>query len=158
MVLPERIRQYLQCGLEATPEVLGRLLGPQTDPASYDWRPDSERFTVREVLAHLADWEGVFGDRLRMTLTEEAARFPDIDPAQMAIDHHYAHTDPAESLALFRQRRSETLALLRGLDAMQWERTGTHTQIGLLTVETQVVMIGAHDGYHTQQILEWLPR
>src|SRR5437879_4197786 len=60
-MLPVFARKYVLAGLTGSPDVLEALLkdvGPN-DPA-WDKRPDPERFTIREVLAHLADWEGIF--------------------------------------------------------------------------------------------------
>ncbi len=157
MMLPNRIRTYLLCDLEATPEVLDRLFAGVADPAIYDRRPDPERFTLREVMAHLADWEEVFFERIRQTRDEEGATFVGLDPGQVAQDHDYAHADPAECRARFRRGRHVLLAALRGLTPAQWERVGTHAEIGPISLEAQVIMITSHDGYHLQQILEELP-
>ena len=154
-MLPQRIRSYLLRGLETTPDLLDRLLADVTDPATYDRRPDPERFTLREVLAHLADWEGVFQQRLRQTLSEDNPPLLGLDEGKLAVDRDYAHAEPAECRARFRQGRAGLLTTLRGLTPAQWERVGTHTEVGPLTLETQAVMIASHDGYHLHQILEW---
>jgi hypothetical protein len=156
-MLPERVRLYLLRGLETTPDLLDRLLGNVTDPAIYDRRPDPERFTLLEVLAHLADWEEVFQQRLRQTLEEDNPPLLGPDPAQVAAERDYAHADPAECRARFRRGRAELLTVLRGLTPAQWERVGMHSEVGPLTLETQAVMIASHDGYHLHQILGWLP-
>jgi hypothetical protein len=155
-MLPEMMKLYLFADLAATPAVLERLLAGVGDDAAYDRRPDPERFTLREITAHLADWEGVFQERLRQTLSEEDAVFVGTDPGRMARDHDYAHADPRECLARFTQRREETLALIGVLNPGQWERTGTHARAGHLTITEQVVLIAGHDGYHLQQIAQWL--
>ncbi len=155
-MLPERITSYLLCGLAATPEVLDRLLTGVTNPTVYDRRPDPDRFTLREVLAHLADWEMVFLQRLRQTLDEDAPALIGLNPEQLAQDRDYAHADPAECLARFQKGRQEVLAVLHGVTPPQWGRVGTHTEIGPISLETQAVMIVSHDGYHTMQILQWL--
>ena len=155
-MLPERIKSYLLRDLEVTPDLLDRLLGEVTDPAVYDRRPDPERFTLREVLAHLADWEAVFLQRLRQTLDQDNPALVGLDEGRLAVDHDYAHADPAECRVRFRRGRRELLAALRGVTPGQWERVGIHSEIGLVSVETQAVMIASHDGYHLQQILEWL--
>ena len=155
-MLPDRIKTYLLCDLEATPELLDRLLPDVSDEAIYDRRPDPERFTVREVIAHLADWEEVFLSRIQQTRDQDNAKFAGMDEGKLARDHDYAHADPAECRARFRQGRQTLVDTLRGLTPAQWERVGTHSEIGPVTVETQAVMIASHDGYHLKQILEWL--
>lgn len=155
-MLPDRIKRYLLRGLEATPDLLDRLLGDVTDPSVWDRRPDPARFTLREVLAHLADWEVVFLKRIRQTRDEENAALVGLDEGQLARDRDYAHADPAECRARFRHGRQELLTALNGLRPDQWDRVGTHTEVGPVSLETQAVMIASHDGYHLQQILEWL--
>ena len=61
-MLPERIHLYLLLDLESAPEALARLLADVTDPAAWDRRPDPDRFTLREMVAHLADWKACSWD------------------------------------------------------------------------------------------------
>jgi len=75
-MLPSRIRSYLLSDLECAPDVLSRLLSGITDPALYDHRPDPSRFTLREMVAHLADWEVVFFTRLAQTRDESDPILP----------------------------------------------------------------------------------
>jgi uncharacterized damage-inducible protein DinB len=154
-MLPEQVRQYLLHGLAATPIVLEKLLREAT-PADYDRRPDPERFTLREVVAHLADWEPVWMERLEKIRSEENPILPSYDEGQWAIDHDYARADVAGRLARFREGRARVIRHLEGLSPEQWERTGQHTQWGALTVATLMMLILGHDGYHLRQTAEWL--
>lgn len=67
MMLPERISRYLLLDLASAPDVLEKMLETITSPHVYDKRPDPERFTLREVVAHLADWDKVFLGRMKLT-------------------------------------------------------------------------------------------
>lgn len=156
-MLPDRIHLYLLLDLESAPETLARLLAGVTDPAVWDRRPDPDRFTLREMAAHLADWEGVFLGRLTQTRDEENAILHGLDEGQVAIDHDYAHADPQECLARYGAGRKEIVAFLRALSPEQWGRAGTHTEIGPISLEAQTVLIAAHDGYHRQQALSFAP-
>ena len=155
-MLTERTRHYLLLDLESAPDVLARLLADTPDPAVYDRRPDPDRFTLREMVAHLADWEAMFLERLTKTRDEENAILQGLDEGQVAIDNDYAHADPAECLARYKAGRVKIVSLLPGLVPEQWGRTGRHTEIGPITLEEQAILIAAHDGYHRQQTLEWL--
>lgn len=154
-MLPERVRHYLLIDLESGPEVLARLLADVTDPDVYDRRPDPDRFTLREMLAHLADWEAVFLMRLTQTRDEENATLQGLDEGQVALDHDYAHSDPSECLARYQEGRVRIVAFLRALTPEQWKRVGIHTEVGPITMEDQAVLITAHDGYHRQQAVQW---
>jgi uncharacterized damage-inducible protein DinB len=154
-MLPEGARNYLLHGLGATPIVLEKLLREATT-ADYDRRPDPERFTLREVVAHLADWEPIWLERLLMIQSEANPTLPSRDEGQLAIDHDYAHSNPAERLARFREGRARTVQHLQALPPEAWARTGQHTQWGPLAVAALATLILGHDGYHLRQTAEWL--
>ncbi len=153
-MLPKKVETYLLGALDGAPDVFDALLQGMTD-AEADRRPDPERFTVREALAHLAEWEDVFRERLLQTRDEENATLQGYDEGQWAIDHDYAHSDWREQARLFRERRAALVALLRSLTPAQWERSAFHTEAGPITAEQQAVLILAHDGYHETQFAQW---
>src|SRR5262249_2629111 len=119
-------------------------------------RPDPERFTLREVVAHLADWESIWLERLEKIRTESNPTLPSRDEGQLAIEHDYAHADPAERLARFREGRARTLQHPQPLAPQEWARTGQHTEWGALNVATLATLILGHDGYHLGQTVDWL--
>jgi len=156
-MLPDRIHLYLLLDLECAPAVLARLLADVTDPAAWDRRPDPDRFTLREMVAHLADWDDVFLGRMTQTRDEENATLRGLDEGQVAIDHDYAHADPQECLMRYEAGREKIVAFLRALSPEQWGRVGTHTEVGPISLEAQAVLIAVHDGYHRQQALSYTP-
>ena len=155
MVAPG-ILKYLQTGLAATPIVLERLCADLTT-AQVDHRPDPERFTLREAMAHHADWERVWDERLNRMLDEDNPDMPGYDEGQWAIDNDYAHADFAEQLALFRSRREKLCAQFAALTPEQWMRAGLRDEIGSITVYDLAVHILGHDGYHLRQVVEFRP-
>lgn len=155
-MLPERVYRYLLIDLASAPDVLGKVLETMTDPSVYDKRPDPERFTLREVVAHLADWDKVFLGRLRQTQGEENPTLQGIDEGQVARDNDYAHADPASSLDRYKANRAELVSFLQTLSPAEWERTGNHTELGPITLTTQASLIAFHDGYHREQMVSWL--
>ena len=150
-MLPERIHIYLLIDLDSAPAVLAHLVAGVTN---WDRRPDPDRFTLREMVAHLADWDGVFLRRLTQTRDEENATLRGLDEGQVALDNDYAHADPQECLARYAAGRHETVAFLRGLKPEQWGRSATHTEVGPISLEAQAILIAVHDGYHRQQALD----
>lgn len=150
-MLPERIHTYLLIDLDSAPAVLAQLVAGVTN---WDRRPDPDRFTLREMVAHLADWDSVFLGRLTQTRDEENATLHGLDEGQVALDNDYAHADPHECLARYAAGRKQTVAFLRGLAPEQWGRSATHTEVGPISMEAQAVLIAVHDGYHRQQALD----
>ena len=157
MPLPAYTVRYLLSSLEGTPAVLSALVAglPPESPA-WDARPDPDRFTLREVFAHLADWEPVAHTRIARTVTEDAPYLLNWDEDAAAVVGDYAHTNPHESLLWFTERRAATVAQIVPLTNAHWKRVAEREGVGLLSVERQVVMMLAHDGYHLRQVAEQL--
>jgi len=148
-------RYYAIAAVEGTPIVVARLLHG-IEPADYDRTPDPERFTIRGILAHLADFDPIFHERMVCCRDEDNPQLVPRDENQMAIDNDYDYSDQVESLARFTASRAKMAAFLHGLSADQWDRAGTHQVAGKMTIGNLVDFVVGHDGYHTRQIAEWL--
>ena len=148
-------RNYLISGLSGTPTVLAHLAN-QISPDAWDRRPVPDRFTLREIYAHMADWDAVWLERLTTALESDDPQFPDRDPGRMAIANDYASVDPTQCIQQFRDRRSELLQTLEGLSPDDWDRQGEHSVRGPVTIEDLAVTALGHDAYHIAQIAEWI--
>lgn len=156
-MLPAKTRSYLFTALEASPLVLSRLLSAFAATDSiWDKRPTPDRFTLREMLGHLADWEPIFRERLTRTSTENEPLLLNVDEGALALANNYAQSNPLESLARYREGRTALVAFLRTLPDDAFARTAHRELIGILTLEEQIALILGHDGYHAKQTLEWL--
>jgi uncharacterized damage-inducible protein DinB len=154
-MFPPKVKQYLMEGLTATPIVISKML-QDSNAVDFDRRPDPTRFTLREVLAHLADWEGVWLERMERMSTENNPALQGYDEGQWAIDHDYAHLDPHDQLKKFAVGRVRIVEFLRELSEEGWEKTGLHSEWKVITVGALAALVLGHDGYHTKQIAEWL--
>ncbi len=156
-MLAQLTRNLTATSLASSPRVFERMLGGLgVTNAIWDFRPDPDRFTLREILAHLADMEAVWNQRMRRMLDEANPGLPNVDENQLAIDHDYPHRDPYDSLVRFHAERADTLRILGGLSDAQWQRTGLIMERIPMTLETLAVHIAGHDGYHTGQVADWL--
>jgi hypothetical protein len=156
MNFPEYTRKYLLTGLGATPDVLEALLKDiGREDTIWDFTPDAERFTLRSIMAHLADWEPIFLDRIIRTRDENEPELADVDEGQVAIDRNYAASEPRESLARFRAGREALMQTLTDLPSDRWALVARR-YFGPITILNQAVLIIGHDGYHTQQVAQWL--
>lgn len=154
LVEHEFLKNYLLWALSAPPAVFAKLLEGITQE-EIDRKPDPERFSIREIMAHLADWEPVIQERIHRTLNETEPTLATVDPGELAADHDYAHADLAEQIALFNERRAKTVELVTGLNATDWQRTAVRPNIGVLTMEALVAQVPMHDLYHLRQVAEW---
>ncbi len=153
-MLSEYIRNYLIHGLRASPFVVERLLRDATEE-DLDRRPEPDRFTIREVVAHLADWDTIWQERITRMRKEDEPFLPDIDEGELAVEHDYSHTNLREQLSRFHRERAKLADLVAGMEAAEWSRNGRRNW-GSFTIAEMVAMVLGHDGYHTRQIDQWL--
>ncbi len=115
-------------------------------------RPAPEKWSVGEILAHLADSEIVVGWRLRQILGAPGTPIQAYDQDSWAAAGHYGKRDPRKSAELFRVVREANLALLKSLAPDQWKHHGMHAERGEETIERIVQMMAGHDINHTKQV------
>ncbi len=156
-MLSDFTRRYLLDGLRASPGVLEHLMD-DVDPTIWDRRPVADRFTLREIFAHMADWDGIWRQRLEIMLAGDAgdAAIPDHDPGQRARERDYASADPATSLKQFQAQRAAWVDQLQSLAFDDWQRVGQHEVRGPFTVADLAVTALGHDHYHLAQVTEWI--
>jgi DinB family protein len=115
-------------------------------------RPAPEKWSVAEILAHLADSELVRGWRMRHILGAPGTAIQAFDQDDWAISGHYEKRDPRRSIEMFRVLREANLALLKSLAPEQWKHHGMHAERGQETIEHIVRLNAGHDINHTKQI------
>ena len=113
---------------------------------------DPSRWSVAQILAHLADAEIVGAWRFRSVLASNGVPLQAYDQNAWADTFHYADTDPFESLQLFEANRIGTLALLRRVDPALHSNHGLHAERGKETVEHLVRLYAGHDLNHVAQV------
>lgn len=116
------------------------------------YRPAPGKWSIGEILAHLAETELVCGYRLRMILGKNGTPIQAFDQDVWAANGNYAKQDPQRSLQLFRALREYNLALLRSLTRAKWSQYGMHAERGRETVARVAQMFAGHDLNHLQQI------
>lgn len=135
----------------ATPKKLERLIkGVPTSKLRK--RPAPDKWSVGEILAHLADAEMVGGFRMRLILGAPGTPVAAFDQDSWVTSGHYEKRDPRKSVEQFRVIREANLALLRSLTPEQWKHYGMHSERGQETIEHVVRMFAGHDMNHLQQI------
>jgi hypothetical protein len=115
-------------------------------------RPTPDKWSVAEILAHLADVEIVVGWRMRSILGAPGTPIQAFDQDAWVASGHYDKRHPRESVELHRALRDANLALLKSLTPEQWKQHGLHAERGQESIERIVRMIAGHDVNHIQQI------
>lgn len=115
-------------------------------------RPAPDKWSVGEILAHLADTEIVVGWRLRASLGAPGTPIQAYDQDAWAAARNYGKHDPRESLEHFRAVREANLAFYKSLSPEQWKHYGMHAERGEESIERLAHMMAGHDINHLQQI------
>jgi uncharacterized damage-inducible protein DinB len=115
-------------------------------------RPGAERWSVAEIVAHLADTELVSGFRMRLILGKSGTPIQAFDQDTWSGYAEYARQDPMLSLEAFRVQRERNLRLLRLIPREMWEHFGVHEERGKETVTRVTEMMAGHDINHRAQI------
>jgi len=138
--------------LEATPGILRGLMSEVSDEDAR-WKPAPDRFSIAEVLAHLAHSDGhCYRLRVDRFLSEER---PELEPddAQFHLDL-YRNADPEDEFDHFKAQRATNIEFLRGLPAAAGERVALHREAGEITMAQMLHEWALHDLGHIRQIAE----
>lgn len=131
-----------------TPSCLHSMLGHLT-PAELSRAPEG-KWSIREVLAHLADTEIVFAFRLRQAI---AARDHVIQPFdQDAWAAGYSKVDASAAMAVFSTVRRWNIAFIKALPPEAFGKTLSHPERGEMTFQTVVETMAGHDLNHIAQL------
>jgi uncharacterized damage-inducible protein DinB len=137
--------------LEHTAPALGRTLHALSDAQVK--KPEADgKWSVRDILQHLADSELVWGVRLRMALAEDRPRLGGYDQDLWALRLHYEKSDPKQALEQFGVLRRANLTLLKGASDDDLQRVAVHAERGEQTIEQMVRLCAGHDLVHLNQV------
>ena len=135
----------------AAPAKLAKLL-KGVSPAKARKRPAPEKWSIAEIVAHIADTELVGGYRIRAILGQPGTPVIAYDQDAWVTALHYDKRDLQKSFEQYRALREANLALLKSLAPEQWKHHGMHSERGEESVETIVRMFAGHDINHLGQI------
>ena len=116
-------------------------------------RPGPGKWSVREIVHHLADSEMTAAVRLRLLLAVDRPVISGYDQDTFAARLHYDRPHEA-SLSAFRYARECTAQLLECLSEEDWLREGTHSESGAYSVSRWLEIYSAHAHSHARQIVE----
>jgi hypothetical protein len=115
-------------------------------------RPAAGKWSIAEIMAHLADAEVVASWRMRLILGSSGTPIQPFDQDVWAKTFRYENQDPKQTLKVFRVLRENNLALLKSVPRKLWENHGMHAERGKETIAHIVRMFAGHDINHLQQM------
>ena len=115
-------------------------------------RPAPDKWSIQEIIGHLADTELVMNCRARWIAFEEHPTLVPFDQEKWAAGRVREAEPLAEILARFRHLRRSQLRLFRHVSKKEFERTGLHPERGVVTLQVQLETLAGHDLNHLAQI------
>lgn len=116
-------------------------------------RPEAPgKWSIAQVLQHLADSDLVWGWRLRLILAHDRPQITGYDQDLWAERLHYADADPRQALETFTVLRASNLWLLDRATADDMARIGVHSERGEESVGYLITLYAGHDLLHRQQV------
>ncbi|HEY2013613.1 MAG TPA: DinB family protein [Bryobacteraceae bacterium] len=143
LALLERYRR----GPELLAMVLTGVFGDEEDFATAPGK-----WSVRQIVAHLADAEMVGAHRFRQVIAEDNPTLIAYNQDAWTANLDYARRKPKQSLETFRRIRGENYELLKGLPEAAFERAGNHTENGRMTLLQLLEGYAGHAESHARQL------
>jgi len=135
----------------AGPEKLRRAIGDMTN-GQLDATPIAGRWSTRQVVCHLADFEVIYADRIKRVIAEDGPTLFGGDPVVFADRLAYDRRDVQEELQLIEAVRLQVTRILRTLPAEEFQRMGSHTEAGPMTLAVLLRNITDHIPHHLRFI------
>ena len=120
--------------------------------AELDFVPAADKWSIRQIICHLADAELVGSDRLRRTIAEDNPTLLAYDQDAWARNLNYARRKTSEALETFRRLRADNYELIKDLPESAYARTATHSENGPMTLLQTVRGYAVHAEAHARQL------
>lgn len=116
-----------------------------------DFKPEG-KWSVRQLVCHLADTEAVSVVRFRQIVAEDNPALSAFDQNKWAEHLDYEKRKISQALDIFRTLRSANYDLLKDLPEAAFARTGIHSARGQLSLLDCLRGFAEHTENHVRQI------
>jgi len=156
LVPQENISGILETQLRETQQLLGGLAGHKAD---FRYAPD--KWSIKEVLGHLADTERIFAYRLLRIARGDQTPLSGFEQDDYVKSGNFSARTLAGLLEEFAAVRHATITLLHSLEDQDWLRRGVANK-NEVSVRALAYIIAGHEGHHRitleERYLSVLPR
>ncbi len=119
--------------------------------------PREGKWSIFQIIVHLADSEIMGAARIRQTFTQADRRFALYDQNVWAEVFDYQNMDMAafyNAIKLFETLRLTTSAIFHKATESDWQKTGIHPEIGEVSLRNLLELYADHSERHISQIME----
>jgi hypothetical protein len=121
-------------------------------PSQLKWRSEPAKWSISEIIAHLADAEVVASWRMRSVIGENGITIQPFDQDAWASVFNYRDRDARRSLEVFRILRENNLVMLKEISPQTWDNYGMHLERGKESIAHLARMFAGHDTNHVLQV------
>jgi hypothetical protein len=115
-------------------------------------KPVQDRWSIHEIILHLADSEASAYVRCRRLIAEPGEPMLKMDAARWAGSLGYFHQSTREALEIIRRLRKMTYQLLITLPEQVWSNTVDHPRDGEISLQRWAEMQERHIPHHIEQM------
>jgi uncharacterized damage-inducible protein DinB len=123
-------------------------------PEQIEAAPILGKWSTRQVICHLADFEPIYADRMKRAIAENEPTIFGGDPDAFAARLAYEQRDIEEELLMIESIRMHVARILRTLPPDAFQRIVNHSEDGPITLQTLLERITNHIPHHVQFIEE----
>jgi hypothetical protein len=127
---------------------------PQFPREMWQHRPAPDRWTIHEIIVHIADSEANSYVRCRRFVAEPGSTVMGYDEAGWAQQLSYHAQSPEAALELFKQLRAASYHLIKTLPEAVWANTVVHSESGVMTMDDWLDIYDRHVPDHIAQMQE----
>ncbi len=155
-MIPERYAQALGEDdpievMAETPDRLRKLVRGLTE-AQLARKPAPGKWSMKEIVAHLADGEVILGSRYRFVAAHDKPPIPGYDQDAFVAKLGPLNAKTGDLVDDFAMARAVNLGLLDRLPADAFDRLGVHSERGEESLREMIAMYAGHDRWHLRQI------
>lgn len=110
------------------------------------------KWSIRQIVAHVADAELVGAHRFRQVIAEDNPTLIAFNQDLWTQNLDYTRRKPKQSLETFRRIRAENYDLLKELPEGAWARTGNHSERGAVSLREMLEGYAGHAENHARQL------
>jgi uncharacterized damage-inducible protein DinB len=137
--------------LSSTPRRLDKLLS-RVSARQAASRPIPKKWSIKEIVSHLADCEIIYGFRYRKIIAEPGSDLAAFDQEVWADGLRYRGQNLQLSRDSFTALRRQNVALLKSAPKGSWSEACRHPEYGTVSLRELVVHLAYHDRKHLAQI------
>lgn len=137
--------------LRETPGRLSDLLKTLT-PEQIEHKPAPHKWSIREILCHLADCEVAWAWRLRLMYATDNPLLQPFDQDVWARAYDGVGYTTAAARSTWTALRQWNLDLIEGLSEEHKRRSAQHPELGSVTLATVIEIAAGHDVHHLSSL------